>query len=100
MNLLQGDERGEKDGIVALRRDAEEDAWNKIDSMTDKNKYTLAQNIENGMQNKAELMKYMRELQSQNMERSNKSKDLQEKKNQLENKLVEQQKIKEDIHAC
>lgn len=85
---------------MALRRDAEEDAWNKIDSMTDKNKYTLAQNIENGMQNKAELMKYMRELQSQNMERSNKSKDLQEKKNQLENKLVEQQKIKEDIHAC
>ena len=31
----------------------------------------------------------MRELTAQNLERSNKLKDLQEKKNQLENKMVE-----------
>ena len=66
---------------MAKRRDAEEDAWNEIDSMTDKNKDTLALNIEKGMENKAELTKHMRELMAQNMERSNKAKDLQEKKN-------------------
>ena len=42
----------------------------------------------------------MRELTAQNLERSNKLKDLQEKKNQLENKMVEQQKIRSDINAC
>ena len=42
----------------------------------------------------------MRDLTAQNAERSNKAKDLQEKKNQLENKMVEQQKIRSDIHAC
>ncbi len=47
---------------MAKRRDAEEDAWNEIDSMTDKNKDTLALNIEKGMENKAELTKHMREL--------------------------------------
>lgn len=41
----------------------------------------MAVNIERGMENKAELTKYMRELTSQNLERSNKVKDLQEKKN-------------------
>jgi hypothetical protein len=41
----------------------------------------------------------MRELTAQNLERSNKAKDLQEKKNQLENKMIEQQKIKADIAA-
>jgi len=44
--------------------------------MTDKNKDILAENIEKGMENKAELTKYMRELMSRNMERSNKAKDL------------------------
>jgi len=68
--------------------------------MTDKNKETLAANIEKGLVNKAELTKQMRDLTAQNLERSNKAKDLQEKKNQLENKMVEQQKIRSDIHAC
>ena len=49
--------------------------------MTDKNKGILAISIEKGMENKAELTKQMRELNAQNMEKSNKAKDLQEKKN-------------------
>jgi hypothetical protein len=61
---------------VAKRREAEENAWNEIDAMTDKNKDILALNIEKGMENKAELTKYMRELMSMNMERSNHAKRL------------------------
>ena len=97
---LHADERAEQDDIIAKRKEAEENAWNEIDGMTDKNKDILAENIEKGMENKAELTKYMRELMSQNMERSNKAKDLQEKKNQLENKINEIKKIEADIKAC
>ena len=67
--------------------------------MTDKNKDILAESIEKGLTNKAELTKFMRDLASHNLERSNKAKDLQEKKNQLENKMIEQQKIRVDIEA-
>ena len=49
--------------------------------MTDKNKDALAISIEKGMENKAELTRYMRELKALNNERNAKVKDLQEKKN-------------------
>ena len=62
--LLRSEVQAEQDGILALRRDAEEDAWNEIDSRTDKDKDILAINIESGMENIAELTKYMRELKS------------------------------------
>lgn len=52
--------------IRERRRDAEEHAWNEIDVMTDKNKDVLAQNIEKGLENKAELTKQMKELTAQN----------------------------------
>ena len=55
-------ERRENEGIIGKRRDAEENAWNEIDVMTDKNKDVLAENIERGLENKAELTKQMREL--------------------------------------
>ena len=50
-------ERREQEGIIEKRRDAEENAWNEIDMMTDKNKDVLADNIERGLENKAELTK-------------------------------------------
>lgn len=97
---LRDVESKEKMSIIDKRSKAEENAWNEIDHMTDKNKDVLAENIEKGLENKAELTKQMRELTAQNLERSNKAKDLQEKKNQLDNKMIEQQKIRSDIHAC
>ena len=62
--------------MVGRRRDAEEDNWNKIDEIQDANKYVLAEHIEKGLRNKSELTKFMRELASLNLERSNKAKDL------------------------
>ena len=60
---------------------AENDAWKNYNDINDKNRDTLAEHIEKGLENKAELTKQMRELTAQNLERSNKAKDLQEKKN-------------------
>ncbi len=40
----------------------------------------LAEHIDKGLKNKAELTKFMRKLTALNLERSNKAKDLQEKK--------------------
>lgn len=97
---LRDVENKEQQDIQEKRRLAEEKAWNEIDHMTDKNKDVLAENIEKGLENKAELTKQMRELTAQNLLRSNKAKELQEKKNQLESKMIEQVKIKSDIHAC
>jgi len=42
----------------------------------------------------------MRQLTAQNLERSNRAKELQEKKNTLESKINEQTKIRADIFAC
>ena len=85
--------------MISRRRDAEEENWNAIDVIQDGNKYVLAEHIDKGLKNKAELTKFMRKLAALNLERSNKAKDLQEKKNQLENKMVEQQKKRSDIAA-
>ena len=81
---LRDEERREQESIIEKRRDAEDNAWNEIDVMTDKNKDVLAENIEKGLENKAELTKQMRELTALNLERTNKAKSLQEKKNQLQ----------------
>ena len=71
----------ESEAQISRRRDAEEDNWNKIDVIQDGNKYVLAEHIDKGLKNKAELTKFMRKLAALNLERSNKAKDLQEKKN-------------------
>ena len=84
MTKLRDEERREQESIIEKRRDAEDNAWNEIDVMTDKNKDVLAENIERGLENKAELTKQMRELTALNLERNNKAKSLQEKKNQLQ----------------
>lgn len=97
---LKEEQTREQQSIVQKRRDAEENAWNEIDIMTDKNKDILAENIEKGLENKAELTKQMRELNALNLERNNKAKSLQEKKNQLQQKMIDAQKIQSDIHAC
>jgi len=73
---LMEDDRKENEQIIDKRREAEEDAWKEIDNMTDKNKDVLALNIERGLENKAELTKQMRDLTAQNLERSNKAKEL------------------------
>ena len=86
---LRETEKQEQEGIVNKRRDAEEDAWNAIDHMTDKNKDVLAESIEKGLINKAELTKFMSDLAARNKERSTKATELQEKKNQLEITMIE-----------
>lgn len=55
--MLREKERREQESIIEKRRDAEENAWNQIDIMTDKNKDVLAESIERGLENKAELTK-------------------------------------------
>ena len=54
---LRDVESKEKMSIIDKRSKAEENAWNEIDHMTDKNKDVLAENIEKGLENKAELTK-------------------------------------------
>ena len=66
----------EEQSIIEKRKDAEENAWLEIDILTDKNKDQLAEHIERGLENKAELTKFMQELNAQNQERNNKAKEL------------------------
>ena len=87
---LHDEEKREQEQIIERRRDAEENAWTEIDQMTDKNKDILAENIEKGLKNKAELTDQMRLLTNENLKKSNKTKELQEKKNQLEGQMVAQ----------
>ena len=96
---LHDEEKREQEQIIERRRDAEENAWTEIDHMTDKNKDVLAENIEKGLKNKAELTDQMRQLTNENLKKSNKTKELQEKKNQLEGQMVAQQKKRSDINA-
>ena len=96
---LHDEEKREQEQIIERRRDAEENAWTEIDHMTDKNKDVLAENIEKGLKNKAELTDQMRLLTNENLKKSNKTKELQEKKNQLEGQMVAQQKKRSDIAA-
>ena len=44
------------------RERAENDAWVNYNEINDKNRDILAQNIKKGLESKAELTKYMREL--------------------------------------
>ena len=99
VSTLREQDKEEHNKIIGERKDAETQAWKDYNDINDKNRDDLAEKIEKGLENKAELTKLMRELTAQNLERSNKAKDLQEKKNQLENKMIEQQKIKADIAA-
>ena len=99
VSTLREQDKEEHNKIIGERKDAETQAWKDYNDINDKNRDDLAEKIEKGLENKAELTKLMRELTAQNLDRSNKAKDLQEKKNQLENKMIEQQKIKADIAA-
>ena len=54
---LDAEKTRENSGIIDKRRDAEAAAWDDIDIMTEKNKNILENNIEKGLENKAELTK-------------------------------------------
>ncbi len=45
-----------------MRAETEQSAWNDYINVNDKNSNVLAENIEKGLENKAELTKFMREL--------------------------------------
>ena len=48
--------------IKTMRAETEQSAWKEYISVNDKNSNVLAENIEKGLENKAELTKSMREL--------------------------------------
>jgi len=78
---LEEEDKEELATMQNLREEAEAQAWKDYNDINDKNRDVLAVNIEKGLENKAEFTKFTRELTAQNLERSNKAKDLQEKKN-------------------
>ena len=97
---LQENESHEQAEIMNERERAEEQAWDDYNGINDKNRELLSSKIKDGLGFKATLTTAMTELSTESMQRDRQSKELEEKKSQLDTTMQEQQKIKGEITAC
>ena len=74
---------------MQLREEAEDKAWKDYNDINDKNRELLSSKIKDGLGFKATLTTAMTELSTESMQRDRQSKELEEKKSQLDTTMQE-----------
>ena len=96
MTQLEYEQKGMESEIPAQRSDAEENAWQDIDKLEDKNKALLLYEIERGVKLAADLTEEKTRLLEAQKMRSDKVREIEEKNHEFE-RLVKTQKEHRDL---